>query len=117
MTIMVAGMTLQAEQRLFDLKHAVIGRTMGPMADAAILSHRRVLMSEGALLFGMTAVTHFRIGFPAEIAPLIAVDVVAIRTDHLPLCDWMVRREPSLRYLLGVALAAEIRLLLTQHIA
>ena len=58
-TVMVCGVTLQAESRLAHGQHVLVRRTMGGVTLKAALCYWRVLESERPLIFGMASQTEF----------------------------------------------------------
>ena len=55
--VVVRRMTLQAERRLADRQHVLIGRTMRGMALKATLIYRSMLEGKWPLIFGMAVQT------------------------------------------------------------
>ena len=105
-------MALQAEEWLVLDQHVVGDRTMGVVADGAVVLNRSVAEYERTLVAAM-AVEAQVVGALGGVQ--FAVRVVAVAAAHLALFDWMVRGEVALGHLLLVAAVAEVGVFLFEH--
>lgn len=109
--ISMAGVTLEAEEGFVLSLQILCHGSVGLMAEEAPLRCRRMLESEGALLFGVTAeaeVVHCRL--PQLPGTFGAMYLVAVAASHFPLLNGVMGGIASLRALLSVAIVAELRL-------
>ena len=105
--VVMGGMTLQAERRLTDRQHVLIGGAVRRVTLHAVLVHRRVLKGKWPLKLGMTLEAELvRIGSVEIVARAAAMRVMAINAAHLRFADGMVVRQIGLSLLFAVALQA-----------
>jgi hypothetical protein len=107
----VTGVAPQAQECRWLVEQVVGDRTVGIVADAAILGDGRVFIGEGALFFRMATVANLIHGLLSQVVFILSVPVVAVGTDHLAFLDGMVRRQTRLCIDVGVALVTYLRLI------
>ena len=102
------SMTSQAEEGRRLVEQVVGYRSMRIVTDRTILGHRRMLVSERALLFSMAAITHHVDCRFLQIVFSLPMCIMAVRAPHLSFLDRMMRRHGILGIDVGVALIAHV---------
>jgi len=111
-SVVVRGMTLQAERRLAHGEQVLVRRAVGGVALETALVDRSVLEGERPLIFGVAAETKFvGVGQFQIVARAAAMGIVAIDAGHLAFADRVVVRKVGLGILLLVTPQAVLILL------
>lgn len=106
--VKVHRVTVQAQGRLALGQEIVSHRTVGRVAETAILIDRRVLIHERTFLVGMTTETEFTTGPIHGVGRLATVNAVTIRTYHLTLSYRVMRGHKGRCSDVAVAFVANI---------
>lgn len=104
----VAGVATQAQEGRRLVQQVIGHRTVRLVADSAILSHWRMLVSERALFFGVTFVAHHVDRGLFEVVLSLPVGIMAIGAHHLSFFDRMMRRHRILRIDIWMAFVARL---------